>query len=322
MIELMNERRTTDVALAIAETLASLGAALGLTLAASVAMSVFIVLFLPQENMRAEVPLQPLLRAELALPHAELVESIERVDVARRVSLDKSGYPPLLVLEGISSSESAEQTVLNLLAAGGYMVSGTEFNPKLDPAELLTDTRIIIPGLAIQCAVFLVIGYVMMRWRVAEATPGTGRHRWLAIGWGVSGGLFAVLAGGSLGALLEWLGFPVREQPILLELLADPKNLLLLAPWVVLAAPISEEVFFRGYVFRFLSNRAGFLAGLLISSSLFALVHLNFSGLPIYLTVGAVFALIYTKSSSLLAPITAHVAYNGILLLGFAIYGV
>jgi membrane protease YdiL (CAAX protease family) len=318
----MNSERTTKITLALAETLAALGAALGLTLAGSVALSVGILLLLPQNHMRAEVPLQPVVRAELSLPHDELVERIEQFDIAREVRLDTSGYPPLLVLEGLSSSDSAQFTVLNLLAAGGYSVSGSEFSPKLDPQELLTDTRIIIPGLAIQCAVFLVIGYVMMRWRVAAPQGRPGGRRLAAIGWGVSGGLLAVLAGSALAGVLEWLGFPVHEQPILTELLADPTNLLLLAPWVVIAAPIAEEVFFRGYVFRFLSGRAGFLAGLLISSGLFAVVHLNLSGVPVYLTVGAVFALIYARSSSLLAPITAHVAYNGILLLGLAIYGV
>jgi len=320
--EPMERKRSSETLGAIAETLAALGAALGLTLAASVALTVLVMLVLPQNNLRAEVPLQPLERAGVALSHEELLDRVQRVEIASEVFLDTTSYPPLLVLEGISSSESAKQTVLGLLAASGYMVSGADFKPVVDPQDLLTDTRIIIPGLAIQAAIFLVIGGVMIRWRVGvDAKTKSGRAV-AAVGWGVSGGLAAVVAGAGIGFLMEWLGFPVREQPILIELLSDPATLLLLVPWVVFAAPISEEVFFRGYVFKFLSRKAGFVAGLLISSGLFAVVHLNLSGLPVYLVVGAIFALIYSRSSNLLAPITAHVAYNGILLLGVAIYGI
>ena len=52
----------------------------------------------------------------------------------------------------------------------------------------------------------------------------------------------------------------------------------------------------------------------ILSSVLFAAIHMNLAGFPIYLLVGALFALVYVRTGSLLAPILAHVTYNGILL--------
>ena len=93
-------------------------------------------------------------------------------------------------------------------------------------------------------------------------------------------------------------------------------------PWIVLAAPLSEEVFFRVYMFRFLSQRVGVLTGILVSSASFALIHLNLSGFFVYLAVGGVFALIYRRTSNIWAPISAHVTYNGILMILTSVLGV
>ena len=55
-------------------------------------------------------------------------------------------------------------------------------------------------------------------------------------------------------ALAEGDGVPI--VPGCSEL-ADPEALLKLAPWIVVTMPIAEEVFFRGYLYRFVAQRAG-----------------------------------------------------------------
>jgi membrane protease YdiL (CAAX protease family) len=75
-------------------------------------------------------------------------------------------------------------------------------------------------------------------------------------------------------------------------------------------APVAEEIFFRGYIFRAMSARKGLARGLAYSSVLFGLVHLNMAAfLP--LAVGAVvLALGFRRTGSLWTPIVAHALNN------------
>jgi len=117
-----------------------------------------------------------------------------------------------------------------------------------------------------------------------------------------------------VGFALNLLGFPVQEQEWVLELLRDRATLLGLIPWIVVLLPLSEEVFFRGYVFRFVSQRIGLRTGAVVSALMFALVHFNLSGFLIYVGIGLVLAWVYVRSSSLVAPIIGHVIHNSIVL--------
>ena len=75
-------------------------------------------------------------------------------------------------------------------------------------------------------------------------------------------------------------------------------------------APFAEEVFFRGYVYRAMSERKGVLRGVVYSSLLFGAIHWNLGAfLPI--TAGAVLlALSFRRTGHLLTPIVAHALNN------------
>jgi len=80
-------------------------------------------------------------------------------------------------------------------------------------------------------------------------------------------------------------------------------------------APVSEEVFFRGFMFQGLRSRWGILAAAGASGLLFGVVHV----LPIvfipFAIIGILFALSYVYSDSLYVPMAAHFLFNGISLL-------
>ena len=83
-----------------------------------------------------------------------------------------------------------------------------------------------------------------------------------------------------------------------------------------LGAPISEEIFFRGYlVGKF--KRAGYVGfGMAFSSMLFAVVHFSDPyNVPVIFLFGACLGWLYHRTGSLLAPITAHVVNNGVAIL-------
>ena len=78
-----------------------------------------------------------------------------------------------------------------------------------------------------------------------------------------------------------------------------------------IVAPISEEILYRGVLFRSLSNRLGFLYAATASSVVFAILHLyNGYGLLSVGLFGFCCATLYHFTRSLSAVILLHVLYN------------
>ena len=84
--------------------------------------------------------------------------------------------------------------------------------------------------------------------------------------------------------------------------------------------PVAEELLFRGVLYGWLRQRWGIAACTIISSALFTMAHANFRvAVQIFIT-GAVLALLYEYSRSILAPIIAHMAVNTTSLVILFIY--
>ena len=182
-------------------------------------------------------------------------------------------------------------------------------------AELLPELPMI---LLLQALVFVVLGLLAIRLRIRREEP-VGRTGPLgAVLIGLAGAGLAFGLSLVIGTVQSWLGVPVQEQDWVLALADDRETLLRLAPLAVLLAPVSEEIFFRAYMFRFLSQRAGPGVAYGVSSVLFGLIHFNPSGLAVYIGIGLVLAFVYRRSSSLIAPVVGHVCFNALALLTLA----
>jgi membrane protease YdiL (CAAX protease family) len=81
---------------------------------------------------------------------------------------------------------------------------------------------------------------------------------------------------------------------------------------VVFAAPLGEEVFFRGFLFSALRRRFGLPAGALLSAVVFGLFHFVGGPLLVVLMIcfGIALALLFHRRGSLAAPIAAHAIFN------------
>ena len=80
-------------------------------------------------------------------------------------------------------------------------------------------------------------------------------------------------------------------------------------------APLAEEMFFRGFVFTGLLRPLGFTGALIVSSLVFAVVHLQvMTILPIFV-LGCLLAWLYYRSGSLWPSILVHATYNSVALL-------
>lgn len=83
---------------------------------------------------------------------------------------------------------------------------------------------------------------------------------------------------------------------------------------VVLQAPLLEEVIFRSILLRGLASKLPFAWAAALSGLIFAFVHVNAASFVALWFLGVVFAVLYRKTGTLLAPICAHACFNAINL--------
>jgi uncharacterized protein len=78
----------------------------------------------------------------------------------------------------------------------------------------------------------------------------------------------------------------------------------------VTVAPVAEEVLFRGLMYPGLKRRLGIGRAALISSVLFALIHVNLMTFVPLLLLAGVLVWLYEHTGNLLAPVVAHAVFN------------
>lgn len=134
---------------------------------------------------------------------------------------------------------------------------------------------------------------------------------------GLAAGHLAAAVFGSylLGLMMDLLGRPVAEQPVVLELVrAGGPALMSLTFSALVLAPLAEEAFFRGGLFRRLTP-AGLAPAYLFSALLFALFHGNLQGFIVYLWLGLVFARAFAVTGRLSVAMAVHFGNNALTLL-------
>ncbi len=87
------------------------------------------------------------------------------------------------------------------------------------------------------------------------------------------------------------------------------------------AAPLFEEILFRGFLLPSLTRYMPVWSAILLSSLLFAVAHLNISEVIPLATLGCVLGVVYTRSRNLLSSILLHGLWNSGTLLSLYILG-
>jgi len=88
-----------------------------------------------------------------------------------------------------------------------------------------------------------------------------------------------------------------------------------------LAAPVFEEIIFRGFLLPSLTRYLPVWGAIVASSLLFAIAHLSLSEVLPLATLGIVLAVVYTRSRNLLAPMLLHSLWNSGTLLSLFVLG-
>jgi uncharacterized protein len=186
-------------------------------------------------------------------------------------------------------------------------------------ADVFDDLSI---GTLVVLQAFLWIGYGGWTMFVASRK---GRGPVLDYGWRFTGadvlqGLLVGVAAQLLlvQAVFRFLFLVFGEWDVsesarnLTDLAAEPLDVVLLVLIVVIGAPVIEELFFRGLLLRSLERRWGSAVALVVSSVVFAAIHLEPRLLPGHLIFGFLAGWLTLRSGRLGPAIWAHVGFNGV----------
>lgn len=113
--------------------------------------------------------------------------------------------------------------------------------------------------------------------------------------------------------LVRSIGSELPAQTVLVYLAgpAPPEGQLLLILLACVLGPIGEELFFRGYIYRFVDVRWGATPALWITSAWFGIMHGLEYALPLTL-MGFLFGYLRRRTNGLAAPILAHMLHNSL----------
>jgi membrane protease YdiL (CAAX protease family) len=104
-------------------------------------------------------------------------------------------------------------------------------------------------------------------------------------------------------------------KELMFAIASDPRLFMLVFPAVVIGAPVSEEIIFRGQMFAALANsRVGRVGASVITSALWALMHMSEPWLSIGLifVMGLVLSWLLLRYGSLTLTIILHGVWNGV----------
>ena len=174
----------------------------------------------------------------------------------------------------------------------------------------------LIQAILILAPVFYLLTYkYKLSWREVGLRGGNVRDwLWLGLKQGLALFVFIIVSATLITALFP---MEIKPQPIA-EVFGSARGLrgIILSFFVAsLAAPVSEEIYFRGFFYPALRKITGRVPALLLASSFFGLLHFDLIRfIPITLT-GIWLTLLYERTGSLYASIIAHSTWNTLMTL-------
>jgi membrane protease YdiL (CAAX protease family) len=228
------------------------------------------------------------------------------VDAYYAVATAPARPPVTDLLAGVPKAPRASRTVLACIGVGA-LAQGLFWlltrSPSVEPEAAIRYA--LVTTLGVYCVVSVVLVRHVASENVRLAWRGTW-PAWLCVLTGLaSGGLLA------LGLLHGHLsGTPGDPRVAMLVSEGDVPHVLLTVLLVVVLAPLTEEVLFRGLLCESLSGNRRFAVW--VSAAAFAAWHLSPKALVYYTLMGAFLGGLYLRRG-LAGSIAAHAAFNGLL---------
>ncbi len=175
----------------------------------------------------------------------------------------------------------------------------------------------------------VVVSLVVYGWQTAAAwffslrTAGRGLAAWgfrlptRAYFWTIPTAL-AVVYGVSI---VHDMVIHPKQQDIVGEFPHSGIGVTLFVILAVVMAPVFEEVFFRGFLFRAFASSWGWLPGAAVSAGVFGIAHAQVDVFIPLFALGLTLAWVYKRTGSLWTSISLHALFNGISVLAWALTG-
>lgn len=277
----------------------------GVLVVAGIAGVVFIIIFIDNRRRPAALPIS--------------VEAQPTEETSLTPS-EASKNEPLILFRGF---------IMYLILTGvvGVIVS-LILGPELDrlPREkimLYSIFWVFVLSIVMSVATLIYIGRMLHRDGSSLSEIGfNSRNLGKNVLWGIAGYCASVpllWIAGVLWSLTLRALFPNVETPVNTvvpyTLSGNSTVLLIVFMMGVVLAPIFEETFFRGMLYRAIRIRLGITASVLLTSAAFAFIH-PFPGsfLPIF-ALGSVFALLVETRRSIVPAMVAHALNNIVMFL-------
>jgi membrane protease YdiL (CAAX protease family) len=187
---------------------------------------------------------------------------------------------------------------------------------------------------------FVIINQVLLSVSVLAFLAAEMRLRyrspfWRTIGWRplqthhASRGLayLSIFAGGFLFSLVIQFvsgAFGTKTKLPIEALLEDQRNAILFMLLAVTIAPVLEETIFRGYIYPVLARSFGVGAGIVVTGTLFGLLHAvqlwgGWIQIGLMIIVGIFFTYVRSATRTVVASYLLHLSYNSVPLLVYII---
>lgn len=214
----------------------------------------------------------------------------------------------------------------------GFLLAGLATLPVIELMEPDTDlTNIVLTVVAAIVILAVLLLWLQIKhpgWLRVLRLPGHGTWG-KEIGSGVLFGLglypvMVIVVGGLLTYLLQTVSGEPVEAPEQVGQHLPAIGVALTIVYAIVIAPVGEELFFRGVLFRSLRDRHGFWVGAVGSAIGFGLIHfIPGSAIDAALLMivmfftGIAFCFLYERRGTIVAPLAAHVTFNviGIVLI-------
>jgi membrane protease YdiL (CAAX protease family) len=133
--------------------------------------------------------------------------------------------------------------------------------------------------------------------------------------WVVPLGLGATYA---IEVVHDYLVHP-HQQAIVSDFPHSAVGVAMFALVAIVVAPLFEEILFRGFLFRGLSNSFGWVWGAVLSAAVFGAAHLQLDVFLPLAALGFILAWAYHRTGSLWTNITMHALFNTVAVLVWAL---
>src|SRR5437870_5505377 len=170
----------------------------------------------------------------------------------------------------------------------------------------------------------LLLGFIAFLVRVVHRQSFLQTIHWFRNHQFSTGFLISLGATLAISVLLVSSFFPTGEPPPIERLLSSATAVYVFAIFGIGAAPLFEEIIFRGFLFKVLFDIGGSGTAISVTAILFALLHLpqlwgSWGGVILIFIVGYILSFVRLRSNSLIPSFIIHTSYNTMLFGVFAL---